>query len=87
METILESKLNPLVVMGKRGSTKVGGFVNKFNADAELLDDLVNHFIISLFYIRSHLVDPPIVSTTTGQQRATNRNETTSSSSLQATLR
>lgn len=42
METILESKLNPLVVMGKRGSTKVGGFVNKFNADAELLDDLVS---------------------------------------------
>ena len=44
METILESKLNPLVVMGKRGSTKVGGFVNKFNADAELLDDLVSSF-------------------------------------------
>lgn len=42
METILESKLNPLVAMGKNGSKKVGGFVNKFNADAELLDDLVS---------------------------------------------
>ena len=42
MEALLESKLNPLVAMGKRGSTKVGGFVNKFNADAELLDDLVS---------------------------------------------
>ena len=39
METFLGSKLNPLVVMGKRGSLK--GFVNKFNAEAELLDDLV----------------------------------------------
>lgn len=44
METILESKLNPLVAMGKRGSTKVSGFVNKFNADAELLDDLNDHW-------------------------------------------
>ncbi|KAL5529110.1 hypothetical protein ACEPAG_5084 [Sanghuangporus baumii] len=44
LESILESKLNPLVVMGKRGSTKVGGFVNKFNADAELLDDLNDHW-------------------------------------------
>ena len=45
METILESKLNPLVAMGKRGSTKVGSFVNKFNADAELLDDLVRVYM------------------------------------------
>ncbi|KAH8117510.1 hypothetical protein DFH11DRAFT_1575443 [Phellopilus nigrolimitatus] len=50
MESLLESKLNPLVAMGKRGSTKVGGFVNKFNADAELLDDLAerNEFILKL---------------------------------------
>ena len=87
METILESKLNPLVVMGKRGSTKVGGFVNKFNADAELLDDLVSHFIISLFYVYPHLANPPILRTTIGQRRATNKNGTTSSSSSQATPR
>ncbi|KAI5124487.1 hypothetical protein M0805_003014 [Coniferiporia weirii] len=44
LETILGSKLNPLVAMGKRGSPAVGGFVNKFNADAELLDDLNDHW-------------------------------------------
>ena len=41
METVLESKLNPLVALGRAGSMGLGGFVNKFNADAELLDDLV----------------------------------------------
>ncbi|THH08214.1 hypothetical protein EW145_g2858 [Phellinidium pouzarii] len=44
LESILESKFNPLVAMGKRGSTKVSGFVNKYNADAELLDDLNDHW-------------------------------------------
>lgn len=39
MESFLDSKLNPLVALGKRGTLK--GFVNKFNAEAELLDDLV----------------------------------------------
>jgi len=37
LETMLRSKLNPLVLIGKC----VKGFTNKFNADAELLDDLV----------------------------------------------
>jgi len=41
LETALESKLNPLVAIGKTGSLGLSGFVNKFNAEAELLDDLV----------------------------------------------
>ena len=40
LETALESKLNPLVALGRSGF--LSGFVNKYNADAELLDDLVN---------------------------------------------
>lgn len=40
LETALGSKLNPLVALGRSGF--LAGFVNKFNADAELLDDLVN---------------------------------------------
>lgn len=53
IETVLESKLNPLVAMGKRGSSKASGFVNKFNADAELLDDLVSSFNID-FVSQAH---------------------------------
>jgi hypothetical protein len=41
LETALGSKFNPLVALGKSGSLGMTGFVNKFNADAELLDDLV----------------------------------------------
>lgn len=41
LETALESKFNPLVALGRNGSLGLSGFVNKFNADAELLDDLV----------------------------------------------
>ena len=40
LETALESRFNPLVVLGKAGH--LAGFVNRFNSDAELLDDLVN---------------------------------------------
>ena len=43
MEAVLGSSLNPLVAMAKKGSSKLGSFVNKFNAEAELLDDLVKH--------------------------------------------
>jgi hypothetical protein len=43
LETALESKFNPLLILGRAGSLGLGGFVNKFNADAELLDDLVSH--------------------------------------------
>ena len=41
LESALDSKLNPLVALGRSGSMGLSGFVNKFNADAELLDDLV----------------------------------------------
>ncbi|KZT28528.1 hypothetical protein NEOLEDRAFT_1154428 [Neolentinus lepideus HHB14362 ss-1] len=44
METMLESKLNPLVALGRNGSLGLSSFVNKFNADAELLDDLNDHW-------------------------------------------
>lgn len=42
LENALDSKLNPLVHLGKKGAFGLSGFVNKFNAQAELLDDLVS---------------------------------------------
>jgi len=42
LETALESKFNPFVALGKSGSLGLSGFVNKFNSEAELLDDLVS---------------------------------------------
>ncbi|KAF5354769.1 hypothetical protein D9756_005741 [Leucocoprinus leucothites] len=42
LETALESKFNPFVSLGRNGS--LSGFVNKFNADPELLDDLNDHW-------------------------------------------
>ena len=44
LETALESKYNPLVILGRNRSLGLSGFVNKFNAEAELLDDLVGAF-------------------------------------------
>ncbi|KAF5365719.1 hypothetical protein D9758_003279 [Tetrapyrgos nigripes] len=44
LESMLESKLNPLVALGRNGALGLSGFVNKFNADAELLDDLNDHW-------------------------------------------
>ncbi|KAJ6630651.1 hypothetical protein B0H10DRAFT_1982192 [Mycena sp. CBHHK59/15] len=44
LETALESKYNPLVALGKAGSMGLSSFVNKFNAEAELLDDLNDHW-------------------------------------------
>ncbi|PPQ81212.1 hypothetical protein CVT25_015736 [Psilocybe cyanescens] len=44
LETALESKFNPLVALGRNGSMGLSGFVNKFNAEAELLDDLNDHW-------------------------------------------
>lgn len=38
LESMLSSKFNPLVTLGK---SSFKGFVNKYNGDAELLDDLV----------------------------------------------
>jgi hypothetical protein len=43
LETALESKFNPLLVLGRAGNLGLGGLVNKFNDEAELLDDLVSH--------------------------------------------
>ncbi|KAJ7219131.1 hypothetical protein GGX14DRAFT_434737 [Mycena pura] len=44
LEKALESKYNPLVALGKAGSMGLSSFVNKFNAEAELLDDLNDHW-------------------------------------------
>ncbi|PCH38463.1 hypothetical protein WOLCODRAFT_66563 [Wolfiporia cocos MD-104 SS10] len=44
LEHMLESKMNPLVMLGRNGSLGLSGFVNKFNSDAELLDDLNDHW-------------------------------------------
>lgn len=44
LETALDSKLNPLIALGRSGTAGFSSLVNKFNADAELLDDLVCHF-------------------------------------------
>lgn len=43
LESALETKLNPLTILGRRGFG-LSGFVNKFNAEPELLDDLVCSF-------------------------------------------
>jgi len=44
LESALSSKFNPLVTLGRSGSFGLKGFVNKFNGDAELLDDLNDHW-------------------------------------------
>lgn len=44
LESALDSKMNPLVILGRNGQLGLSGFVNKFNADAELLDDLNDHW-------------------------------------------
>ncbi|KAF7363307.1 C-CAP/cofactor C-like domain-containing protein [Mycena sanguinolenta] len=44
LESALESKFNPLVALGRSGSLGLSSFVNKFNAEAELLDDLNDHW-------------------------------------------
>ncbi|KJA20267.1 hypothetical protein HYPSUDRAFT_68674 [Hypholoma sublateritium FD-334 SS-4] len=44
LESALESKFNPLVALGRAGALGLSGFVNKFNAEAELLDDLNDHW-------------------------------------------
>lgn len=63
LENALESKLNPLVALGRSGSLGLSGFVNKFNADAELLDDLVGTHVVQIgVEILNH------TRTTTGQQ-------------------
>ncbi|KDQ06742.1 hypothetical protein BOTBODRAFT_39397 [Botryobasidium botryosum FD-172 SS1] len=44
LETALESKFNPIIALGRNGSLGLGSMVNKFNTDAELLDDLNDHW-------------------------------------------
>lgn len=44
LEAALDSKLNPLIALGRSGTAAFNSFVNKFNADAELLDDLNDHW-------------------------------------------
>ncbi|KAF8491943.1 hypothetical protein JB92DRAFT_2797405 [Gautieria morchelliformis] len=44
LEAALESKFNPLTALGRTGSLGLSSMVNKFNADAELLDDLNDHW-------------------------------------------
>ncbi|KAH7922819.1 hypothetical protein BV22DRAFT_1069793 [Leucogyrophana mollusca] len=44
LETALDSKFNPLTALGRTGALGLGSFVNKFNAEAELLDDLNDHW-------------------------------------------
>ncbi|KAH7912158.1 hypothetical protein BJ138DRAFT_1005044 [Hygrophoropsis aurantiaca] len=44
LETALDSKFNPLTALGRSGALGLGSFVNKFNAEAELLDDLNDHW-------------------------------------------
>lgn len=43
LETALDSKVNPLTALGRSGIAFTG-IVNKFNSEAELLDDLVCGF-------------------------------------------
>jgi hypothetical protein len=52
LETALESKFNPLVALGRHGTMGLSGFVNKFNAEAELLDDLVRGFFFWVVGLR-----------------------------------
>lgn len=42
LEAALDSKFNPFVALGRKGSLGMSGLINKFNDDAELLDDLVS---------------------------------------------
>jgi hypothetical protein len=43
LENALSSKFSPFVVLGRLGNKE---FMNRFNGDAELLDDLVLNFIL-----------------------------------------
>jgi hypothetical protein len=56
LETALESKLNPFVALGRNGSMGLSGFVNKFNADAELLDDLNDHWTARMHKVCTFLL-------------------------------
>jgi hypothetical protein len=57
LETALESKFNPLLILGRTGSLGLSSFVNKFNADAELLDDLVSHLRYQVIAFSNVILD------------------------------
>ena len=52
-QNALDSKLNPLVLLGKVGV--IPGVVNKFNGEAELLDDMNDHWCASKHKVRAPL--------------------------------
>jgi hypothetical protein len=41
LEATLASKLNPLIALGRKGIFNLSALVNKYNGEAEILDDLV----------------------------------------------
>ena len=49
LENLLDSKFNPLVYLARKGFFGLSGFVNKFNAEVKLLDDLVSfpHWLLT----------------------------------------
>ncbi|CAK5277760.1 unnamed protein product, partial [Mycena citricolor] len=51
LETALGSKFNPIVALGKARSM---GFINKFNGEAEILDDLVRPISLCLSRSSAH---------------------------------
>lgn len=64
LESALGSNFNPLVALGRNGSLGLSGFVNKFNADAELLDDLV--LLLRPLWLLERLISR-VYRTTTGR--------------------
>jgi hypothetical protein len=68
LETFLDSKMNPLVALGRKGALGMSGFVNKFNAEAELLDDLVSRYIQEFPRVSTKI---PAIRTITGLRRVT----------------
>lgn len=46
IETILGGKFSPLALLGKTKALGMGGLVNSFNKEAELLDDLNDHWTV-----------------------------------------
>ncbi|KNZ75467.1 hypothetical protein J132_02800 [Termitomyces sp. J132] len=54
LETALDSKLNPLVAISRAGSLGLSGFVNKFNAEPELLDDLLQRSVLMSDFQNDH---------------------------------
>lgn len=66
LETMLESRFNPLVALARAGTMGLAGLVNKFNAEAELLDDLVS---VDNATLRTPIPDP--FRTITGPLRLT----------------